>query len=105
MNSITNMSFQPKNIPEDEDEDVKEERKMVQGETETFDDKLAIKIKNLYKEYPPSLTARLFKKDASPFVSVNNLCLTVEENTLLCLLGPNGAGKVENSLKFLGNFS
>jgi ABC-type uncharacterized transport system ATPase subunit len=29
----------------------------------------------------------------APYVAVKELCLSIEEDTLLCLLGPNGAGK------------
>jgi ABC-type multidrug transport system ATPase subunit len=34
---------------------------------------------------------------SAPQLAVNELCLGIQSNTLLCLLGPNGAGKVRGA--------
>jgi ABC-type uncharacterized transport system ATPase subunit len=71
------------------DEDVKEEENLI------FNGKLpkntAVVLKNLCKIYHRPQPG-CCKKDEQ-FAAVKDLCLSIEEDTLLCLLGPNGAGK------------
>ena len=38
-------------------------------------------------------TSKIFKKDASEVVALDNVTLDVEEGSFLCLMGPSGSGK------------
>ena len=70
------------------DEDVKAETENILNDT--LPSNTAVIIKKLSKVYDTS--SGCCGKDTS-YKAVDELCLSIQEDTLLCLLGPNGAGK------------
>ena len=71
------------------DEDVKHEAESVLSDN--LPANTAVIVRNLSKVYEPN-NGCCGKNTA--YKAVDDLCLSIQEDTLLCLLGPNGAGKV-----------
>lgn len=69
---------------QDEDEDVKEERKFIYGMEKHEYTEFPLVVKDIRKVYPGVI---------GPIVANKNITMTVKNGELFGLLGPNGAGK------------
>nr|XP_060619019.1 cholesterol transporter ABCA5-like isoform X1 [Anolis sagrei ordinatus] len=85
--------FQDVPLDEDNDEDVVAERLRVKNmaSCESTEEKPAILVSNLHKEYDEKTDFLLGKKRKK--VAANHISLCVKKGEILGVLGPNGAGK------------
>ena len=77
------------------DEDVRVERESVlQDKTPS---NTAVVVNRLTKRYNDGGCT-----SAIPYTAVDELCLSIQSDTVLCLLGPNGAGKTTSIHMLVG---
>ncbi|XP_058708210.1 ATP-binding cassette sub-family A member 10-like [Poecile atricapillus] len=83
----------PKELEEEEDEDVRAEREAVRNAmvAPSQEEKSVIIVSNLCKEYNIKQAGSFFKKKKK--TATKNLSFCVKKGEVLGLLGPNGAGK------------
>ncbi|XP_005526894.1 PREDICTED: ATP-binding cassette sub-family A member 10 [Pseudopodoces humilis] len=83
----------PKELEEEEDEDVRAEREEVRNAmvAPSQEEKSVIIVSNLCKEYNIKQAGSFFKKKKK--TATKNLSFCVKKGEVLGLLGPNGAGK------------